>query len=234
MSQIDPMTREDFLETWGPLAFHYWYYNRDVWRTSTFMGVYCAKNVLDLWNYQEIIFELRPRVVIEFGTYAGGTALYLHWLMDWLRFNAAGRFPPRVVTVDIDHTPLCDFIRNRELDDELLALNLSSTHPYTENLIEIERKRRPGPMLAILDSDHSEANVLAELEMLRRLTYRGDYVIVEDTNINGHPVLPEFGPGPWEALEEYERRHPGDYQHDTERECKFGMTFNPRGYLMRR
>ena len=69
--------------------------------------------------------------------------------------------------------------------------------------------------------------------MLRDLTRPGDYVVVEDGNINGHPVLPDWGPGPWEAIEEYESRHPDDYRHDTEREGKFGFTFAPRGYLIR-
>ena len=90
------------------------------------------------------------------------------------------------------------------------------------------------PAFVILDSDHSKDHVLAELEMLRDVTRPGDYVVVEDGNINGHPVLPDFGPGPYEAIQEYEARHPEDYRHDTEREAKFGFTFAPRGYLIRK
>jgi cephalosporin hydroxylase len=86
----------------------------------------------------------------------------------------------------------------------------------------------------ILDSDHSKQHVLGELRMIRDCTRPGDYVIVEDSNINGHPVLPDFGPGPYEALQEYVARYPQDYTRDTKRELKFGFTWAPAGFLIRR
>ncbi|MBV9768089.1 MAG: hypothetical protein JOZ32_00840 [Bryobacterales bacterium] len=43
-----------------------------------------------------------------------------------------------------------------------------------------------------------------------------------------------WGPGPYEALEEYLRQYPNDYQPDREREEKFGFTFAPKGFLIRR
>ena len=60
---------------------------------------------------------------------------------------------------------------------------------------------------------------------------KGSYIIVEDTCINGHPVRPDFGPGPWEAVEEFLKTHP-NFKPDLKRE-KFLMTLNPRGYLRR-
>lgn len=223
-----------WLEAMGPTAYHHWYYNMNVWRHVSFMGVYCAKNVLDLWNYQEIMWELKPGLVVEFGTYAGGTALYLAWVMRSVGLFGQGP-NVEVLTFDIDHRPLHPILGFAETYG-IRTINCTSTHETARSLIN---HRPPDsawdrPMLCILDSDHSKANVLAELEMLRDLTRPGDYVIVEDSNINGHPVLPDFGPGPWEAIEEYERLHPNDYEHDTERENKFGMTFNPRGYLRRK
>ncbi|WP_285161990.1 CmcI family methyltransferase, partial [Mycobacterium tuberculosis] len=50
---------------------------------------------------------------------------------------------------------------------------------------------------------------------------------------NGHPVLPGFGPGPYEAIEAYEDEFPNDYKHDAERENKFGWTSAPNGFLIR-
>jgi cephalosporin hydroxylase len=76
-------------------------------------------------------------------------------------------------------------------------------------------------------------HVLAEMKLLRPLLSTGDYVIVEDSMLNGHPVLPMFGPGPYEAIEAYEREFPDDYTYDTEREEKFGWTQAPYGFLIR-
>jgi hypothetical protein len=45
-----------------------------------------------------------------------------------------------------------------------------------------------------LDSDHSMDHVLAEMRLLRPLPCAGDYLVVEDSSVNGHPVLPGFGP----------------------------------------
>jgi cephalosporin hydroxylase len=75
-------------------------------------------------------------------------------------------------------------------------------------------------VFAILESDHSKAHVLSELMAIRPLLSSGDYVIVEDSNINGHPVMPLWGPGPYEAVTDYVKSFPDDYTMDTARENK--------------
>lgn len=83
----------------------------------------------------------------------------------------------------------------------------------------------------ILDSDHSKAHVLRELEAYVPILKPGEYLVVEDTNINGHPVRPDFGPGPWEAIHEYLVKHPDSgLLHDHARERKFGLTAAPGGF----
>lgn len=229
---------EHFLENIGPAAFHRWYYNTDVWRRVSFMGVYCAKNVLDLWNYQEILWRLKPAFVVEFGTYAGGSALYLAWILQSVWMNSGTRHVPKVMTFDngMAGAQVDELVKDDE--PNIVLYRQSSIAIETAIVIDCNRKaaekESPCAVFFILDSDHHKEHVLAELEMLRSLTRPGDYVVVEDGNINGHPVLPDWGPGPWEAIEEYERRYPDDYQHDTERERKFGMTFAPKGYLIRK
>lgn len=220
-------THGDWLEALGPAAYHRWYYNQNAWRHVSFMGVYCAKNVLDLWNYQEIIWDIKPGLIVEFGTYAGGSALYFAWLMKALYPHIQSR--PLVLTVDHDHRPLSRDVIN---DPTIFAFYADTTG--RECAVAIRHWSAIQPKFFCLDSDHRMEHVLAELELLRDLTRPGDYVVVEDGNINGHPVLPDFGPGPMEAIEEYERRHPDDYEHDTEREMKFGFTFAPKGYLRRK
>jgi cephalosporin hydroxylase len=74
--------------------------------------------------------------------------------------------------------------------------------------------------------------VIEELRAYGPLVTPGEYLIVEDTNINGHPVAPQFGPGPMEAVDEFLAAN-DDFYIDDERE-KFFMTFNPRGFLRRK
>jgi cephalosporin hydroxylase len=83
----------------------------------------------------------------------------------------------------------------------------------------------------ILDSDHSQTHVRAELQAYAPMVSLGSYLVVEDTNVNGHPVLPDFGPGPMEATQEFLISH-NEFVRDPSRE-KFMMTFNPGGFLRR-
>jgi cephalosporin hydroxylase len=110
----------------------------------------------------------------------------------------------------------------------------SSVSDATRRRIHEVRDEFPGPVFAILDSDHAADHVEAELALLTPLLVSGDYVVVEDSNLNGHPVMPDYGPGPYEAVERYLAAHPGSYDRDEIRERKFGFTFAPGGFLIRR
>src|SRR5829696_3632865 len=57
----------------------------------------------------------------------------------------------------------------------------------------------------------------------------GSYLVVEDTNVNGHPVYEAFGPGPMEAVQDFLKER-DDFEVDRSRE-KFLFTFNPGGWL---
>ena len=60
----------------------------------------------------------------------------------------------------------------------------------------------------------------------------GSYLVVEDTNLNGHPVDSDHGPGPAEAVAEFLERNDG-FVRDESKE-KFLLTFNPGGFLEKR
>lgn len=205
--------------------YHRWYYDTEVWQGVQFMGVPCYKSVSDMWNYQEILAELKPVLIVEFGTRFGGSALY---------FSVIGRaINPalRVLSVDISHE---DVHPQAFADSAIHLMTASSTDPSVATNIRHLRQVYPGKIFFILDSDHRKDHVLGEMELLRPLMQPGDYLVVEDGNINGNPVLPGWGEGPFEAIQEYISRYPDDYRHDSEREAKFGFTFAPGGFLIKR
>jgi cephalosporin hydroxylase len=208
-----------------PEAYHLWYYEQKLWEQVTWQGVPCLKSVSDLWNYQEIIFAQKPSLIVEFGTRHGGSALF------FANVGCLARPDCRVFTVDTDHTDLDRAVLAQPAIHARLG---SSTDPAVLGEVRALRETLGGPVFAILDSDHRREHVLREMEGLRDILAPGDYLVVEDSNINGHPVLPGWGEGPWEAIEEYTLRHPGDYERDVEREFRFGFTFAPRGFLIRR
>ena len=202
-----------------------WYYNSDVWKSTTYMGVPAKKSVADMWNYQEIIYGLCPSLIIEFGTNEGGGALFFSHLLK--EINPGGI----VLTVDIDGGMI-----NRKITEQpnIKILLASSVSGETEKTIGALTEKYAGPIFAILDSDHSMEHVLKEMELLARYLKKDDYLVVEDGIVNGNPVLQGWGKGPLEAIEEYFRKYPGHFARDTARERKFGFTFAPHGYLIRK
>jgi cephalosporin hydroxylase len=177
-----------------------------------------------MWNYQEILAELKPSLVVEFGTNAGGSALFFAGILRQI-----GR-PFKVLSVDISHKRLDPKATH---DPDILFVESSSTIPAVAQRIRDLRQEFPGAVFAILDSDHTRDHVLAEMKLLRPLLLRGDYLVVEDSNLNGHPIMPGWGAGPFEAIQAYENEFPNDYVHDVAREKKFGFTFAPNGFLIR-
>jgi cephalosporin hydroxylase len=129
-----------------------------------------------------------------------------------------------VCTVDVAEIP------GRPVHPRIQYLLGSSTDP--DIVAEVERLvRAANRVMVVLDSDHRRDHVSSELELYARFVTPGCYLIVEDTNLNGNPVLPEFGPGPMEAVASFLPRNL-DFHVDHERE-KLLMTFNPGGYLVR-
>jgi cephalosporin hydroxylase len=214
----------DFIYSLAKRYYHLWYYNTSVWQQTTWMGVQTYKSPMDMWNYQEILVSLQPSLVIEFGTWHGGSALFFSSVMRQI-----GR-PYVVVSVDITVSRISEKTKS---DPNIRLLTMSSASSEARESIKTLRHDYPGSAFAILDSDHSKEHVLAEMIIMRDILVAGDYLVVEDSNINGHPVQKSSGPGPYEAIEEYFRRFPKDYQHDFAREQKFGFSFAPQGFLRR-
>ena len=83
--------------------------------------------------------------------------------------------------------------------------------------------------MVVLDSDQSRNHVSDELKAYAPMVSRGCYLIVEDSAVNDHPTLPNYGPCLVKASDAFLARNP-DFEIDLSRE-RFLLTFNPRGHL---
>jgi cephalosporin hydroxylase len=207
-------------EAWIVERFHAYYYDHGnkTWDRNTFwLGTPIEKLSMDLMAYQELLWDTKPDVLLEMGTARGGSAYYFASIFDLM-----GR--GRVITVDIQGEP------GRPVHPRITYLLGSSTSP--EIVRQVEALVKPGEkVMVVLDSDHHAPHVLRELQIYSRMVTPGQYLVVEDTNINGHPVLPGYGPGPAEATAEFLAGNK-NFAVDRSRE-KFLITFYPGGWLKR-
>lgn len=199
--------------------FHKLFYDSHIvsktWNDSYFLGVGIQKCPFDLFIYQEIIYELKPDLIIETGTEFGGSAYYMAIICDALKKG-------KIITVDIKQ------FKNKPKHERITYLTGSSIDKtiITKMKSAVRNKKK---ILVILDSDHSRDHVLQELQIYSAFVSKGSYLIVEDSNVNGHPVYSDHGPGPMEAIQGFMKNNK-NFKIDKSRE-KLYLTFNPNGYL---
>jgi cephalosporin hydroxylase len=198
--------------------FHRYFYDSLAWQEMHWLGTPTLKYPQDLWVYQEILTELRPDLIVECGTYKGGTTLFLATICDALGHG-------EILTIDPHHH------FGRAAHPRIEYFSGGSTEPQTLDRVKA-RAADAKSVLVILDSDHRESHVYQELTLYAPLVTRGSYLICEDTNVNGHPVCPEHGPGPMEAVTRFLAEH-AEFVVDPTRE-RFMITANPGGYLRKK
>jgi cephalosporin hydroxylase len=167
------------------------------------------------------MYEVKPKLIVETGTLHGGSALWFAHMMDLLHGNTVWQ----VLSVDIKQElylprhPHIAYLKGSSIDPTMIEL----IGKFADKL---------QPVMVILDSDHRAEHVYKELDIYSKFVTPGSYLIVEDSDANGHPILPRHGPGPWEAVHDWLPNHP-EFEIDKSRE-KFLLTMNPDGYLRRK
>jgi cephalosporin hydroxylase len=209
-------------------AFHDVYWHSNAWKWTFWQGVPTLKCPLDLWIYQELLWLVRPELVVELGTWAGGTATFLADMMDVHRADSTCE----VVTVDIlnddafhphvaTYPTLAPFpVRIRPSHPRITYLHGSSVDPAIAHDIH-ERARGRQRVMVIADSDHSYQHAYQELVLYHDIVTPESWFVMEDTD----------GAGPREAVKRFVSERP-EFSPDPQCE-KFHMTFNPDGYLRR-
>lgn len=184
----------------------------------TWLGHPVWQNVLDLWNVQEAVAEIRPELLIETGTNRGGSALFYAHLFDLL---GAGR----VLTVDVE--------RMHEIEHPRIEFLIGSS--VSDGVLDRMREAAGaahGPVMVVLDSDHRRSHVAGELAAYHALVTPGSLLLCQDGVIDELSLLRDDRPGPLPAIHDFLATHP-EFRVDTRYNRRFIVTHHPDGWLRR-
>ena len=185
----------------------------------------------DLVAMQEIIWNIKPDLIIETGIAHGGSLIFYASLLELLGGDG------QVVGIDIDireHNRV--EIEKHSMFKRIMMIEGSSTsQEIIEKLCRIADRKK---VLVCLDSNHTHEHVLRELELYTPLVSVGSYCVVFDTIIEDMPA-DSFPDRPWDKGNNpktavYEFLNSNDhFEIDREIENKLLITVAPDGYLKR-
>ncbi|MFN8575842.1 MAG: CmcI family methyltransferase [Candidatus Sericytochromatia bacterium] len=191
-------------------------------RNTTYFGIPTLKNPLDFWIYQEILYEVKPNIIIEIGNFRGGSTLALAHVLDNLNIPNS-----KIIAVDLNHDTVHEPTRNHE-KVHLIKSNALHCVDKVKALINQDDK-----VLVIEDSSHIYEETIEILRLYSPLVSIGSYFIVEDSIVdNGLKVnYIKHNGGPYRAINEFIEEN-NNFEIDRKRE-KFILTWNPKGFLKR-
>jgi cephalosporin hydroxylase len=202
----------------------------------------------DILAMQELVWQIRPDLIIETGIAHGGSLIMSASMLALLDYCDAVeakrvldplRTKRRVLGIDIDirkHNRTA--IESHPLSNHIQMVQGSSVDPEVISGVR-KAAQEAGTVLVCLDSHHTHAHVLAELEAYASLVTPGSYCIVFDTVIEDLPgdTYPNrdwgCGNNPKTAVWEFLKSHP-EFEIDKSMENKLSITVAPDGYLRRK
>lgn len=237
----DAEVRDCSLEWIRKVAKHKYCYN------FSWLGRPIIQFPQDLVAMQELIWLVKPDLIIETGIAHGGSLILSSSILAMLdmcdAIERGESFDPRVskrrvLGIDIDireHNRAA--IEEHPMASRIQMLQGSSISP---EMIGEVRSIAAGfqRILVCLDSNHTHEHVLAELQAYAPLTSPGSYCVVLDTAIEDMPpeLFPDrpWGPGnsPWTAVEHY-LKQTEDFMIDETVHGKLLITAAPSGFLKR-
>lgn len=194
------------------------YFRKRVYENTRWMGIRTAKCPMDMWVYQELMFQLKPDLLVETGTLLGGSALFFAQMFDLMGHG-------KVISIDIaaedglPQHPRIEYVLGSSVSDDVMQ----QVGKACDGLATV---------MVILDSDHKAPHKLKELELYGEVVTPGSFMIAEDTCFDYYPAWPEYGPGPATAVEQFLENNS---QFELDRSCERHLiSFAPIGFLRRK
>lgn len=195
----------------------------------TWLGVPIIQLPTDIVMMQELIWKIRPDLIVESGLAHGGSALLYASMCELIGKG-------RVIGIDIEvrqHNKVA--IQSHPLAHRIEIIEGNSIDPRT--VADVKRRARGArAVLVVLDSNHSRSHVLQELSAYQELVTPGSYLVAMDGAQalvweipRGKPEWKDDNPLP--AIAEFLREHP-EFQVDTHY-TRMRITQSPNGFLRR-
>ena len=159
----------------------------------TWMGVPIIKFPNDIIVQQEIIWRIKPDLIIELGIAHGGSVLFSASMMKMIGIKG------EVIGVDIDirkHNK--EIIKKHPVYD---FVTMYEGNSVDKNIVRKVKKHTKGKkcVMVIIDSLHSHDHVLAELRAYSPMVTKGSYCILPDTFIEFFPKGYYSETRPWDV-----------------------------------
>ena len=211
---MEPTTISDqeVIERFRRIFFKHWLVRRKTW-----LGTHIVKYPTDLFIYQMLIYKHRPDIIIETGAYWGGSALFFSSMCDLVGHG-------EVISVDIR-------ARTDRPQHPRLTYIIGRSTGY-DTLLKLDEKVAGRTGMVFLDSDHRAFHVKRELARYQKYVGLGQYLVVEDTTIDGHDLGFEGYIGPKEAVDWFLARVK-NFKHVPDADRVLGLSQNAEGYLQR-
>jgi cephalosporin hydroxylase len=184
----------------------------------------------DMMAMQELIWQIKPDLIIECGIAHGGSIIYYASLLE---LQGHGE----VLGIDLDIRPHNrEAIESHPMSKRITMIEGSSIDAAIAEQVHAAAQGKK--VILVLDSNHTHDHVLEELRLYAPLVSVGSYCVVMDTVVEDMPAdfFPDrpWGPGDnpktavWKYLEEN-----GDFEIDRQLQNKLLITVAPDGYLRR-
>jgi len=223
----DVKLRDESLKFISDAASYKYSYN------FTWMGVPIIQFPQDIVAMQELIWQVKPDLIIETGVARGGSLVFYASMLELLGGG-------KVIGVDIDiRAHNRDTIETHPMSENIILIEGSSTDDdVISTLVKYIKDNDCKNVMVALDSNHTHQHVLDELRLYAPLVSMDSYIVVFDTVIEDMPQS-SFPDRPWDkgdnpktAVWEFLKKDT-NFEIDTMMDSKLLISVAPNGYLKR-